>query len=303
MKGAGAGGQDAAVRRLYERGRAAYPGLDLDESAFAAHLEKACWSSQGGDTAERPSAKDLGESFAEDLFLAAACAARIESAARIFRDRFAVQIRRALMRVSSSAAFRDDVEQQVYEQLFVGGPLAGPQIERYAGRSPLGGWLMVVAQRAGLMVLRAEGVRARARDAAANERLATSLFGAAGRHAEGEAIKDQAEPLVKQALTRALAELPVRQRTIFHLYVVGGAGVERLARMYAVNASTISRWVAKARAEIIARMRTLLSVELRLTPAEAESLMALVTSRLDLSLADLPAPLPDEDAEEGRRRP
>jgi RNA polymerase sigma-70 factor, ECF subfamily len=266
----------AQVDLWYERGRAAYPDLLLDQETFAAHVARAWRASDGADPV-----------FVEDLFLAAACATHIESAARVFRDRYGRTIRRGLAGSTPTSADRDDLEQRIYEQLLVGSPSAPPQIQSYAGQAPLAAWLSVVAQRAGLMALRADGSRARARDAAAREKLAGAVCGIGG---ESAMIKKQARPLVKEALARAWAELPARDRIVFHLHVVGGAGLERLGKMYGVSPSTICRWVARARREILGKTRECLSDELRLTPAESDSLMALVASQLDVSAGDLPPP-------------
>ena len=273
--------ESSLLEAWYARGRAAYPELDLDRTAFAAQLSR---------SEPAPDASADVDTSIEDIYLVAACVARIDRAARIFRDRFGPKIRRALERLSLSAAAREDLEQHLYERLLVGTATAEPQIKTFAGRAPLAAWLVVVAQRAGLASLRAERAHARARDGAASQRMAQSIFGPAAEYAEGGVIKEQVRPLVKQALARALAELPARQRTVLHLQVVGGAGVERLARMYGVSPSTISRWVARARAAILQRTRDLLSTELRLTPAETDSLMTLVASQLEVSVADLEVP-------------
>lgn len=272
----GNGGVDGArVGMLFETARSAHPELLLDLETFAAHV------------ARTRDAID-GPFFAEDLYLAAACAARVDAAARLFRDRFGPIIRRVVAGLIPASAFRDDIEQQIYEHLLVGGRTTGePQIQTYGGQAPLGAWLAVVAQRAVLMALRADSTRARARDGVARERLTEAVFDCAG---ESAVIRDEARPLVKEALARAWAELPSRDRTVFHLHVVGGAGVERLGKMYRVSPSTISRWIARARAALLSKTGEVLSAELRLTPAESDSLMALVISQLDISAGDLPLP-------------
>lgn len=265
---------------LFESGRAAHPELPLDREAFAAHLAR---------TRHARHAIDV-PFFVEDLYLAAACVARVEPAARLFRDRFGPIIRRVLTGLAPAPAFREDIEQQIYEQLLVGGgPRGEPQIQSYAGQAPLGAWLSVVAQRAVIMALRADGSRARARDRAAREKLTEAVYDCAG---ESAVIRGEARPLVKQALARAWTELPTRDRTVFHLHVVGGAGIERLSKMYRVSPSTISRWIARARASLLSKTQELLSAELRLTSAESDSLIALVASKLDISAGDLPLPTP-----------
>jgi RNA polymerase sigma-70 factor (ECF subfamily) len=260
----------------FERGRAAYPHLAVDAAAFAAHLARSAALSAG--------ASGPADLFVEDLYLACACCERMAGAAETFQQRFGRAIRTALAALSGSPGFREEVEQQVYEDLLVGGARDRPRIGRYAGHGPLARWVAVVAQRAALMTLRSDASMARARDAAALERVESSMQG------ETAFLKSEYGPVVNQAIAQALAELPARDRVVLHLNVVGGAGVTRLGKMYGVSASTISRWLARARDEILQKTHGLLCARLRLRPDEIDSLMALVASQLDISVTDLLAP-------------
>jgi RNA polymerase sigma-70 factor, ECF subfamily len=58
-----------------------------------------------------------------------------------------------------------------------------------------------------------------------------------------------------------------------------------LAATLGVGRATVTRWIASARQEILASARRKLGEELSLRPAELESLMGLMRSRLDLSLS------------------
>jgi RNA polymerase sigma-70 factor (ECF subfamily) len=272
-----AGSFSSQARALFQRGRAAYPALALAPAAFEAHL--AACRIPGPDPVV-----DLADLFAEDLYLAAACAERIAGAAEAFQARCGTAIRAAVGALSRSPPFCDEIEQQVYEDLLLGRADAGPRIRGYSGHGPLVRWATVVAQRAALMMLRSEASQARARDAAALERVERSL------HGEAIFLKGRYGPVVNEALTRALAELPARDRLVLHLYVVGGAGVTRIGKMYGVSPSTVSRWLARTRAEILQKTQGLLGARLSLGTAEIDSLMALVASQLDISVSDLLAP-------------
>jgi RNA polymerase sigma-70 factor (ECF subfamily) len=264
------------LRAWHRLGRSAYPDVRVDEATFIAHLSRSARTPAGGKSAAI-------ELFVEDLFLACACANGDARGIQIFRKCYGKTVRAALAGLSPTPDDSDDLEQQVYEQLLLGGTTGTPQIERYGGQAPLAHWLTVVVRRVALMNLRAEGAQARARDAAARERIAQSIEA----HAEVAYLKEEYRPLVKQALIQALAELPARDRVVLHLHVVGGAGVARIGKIYGVSISTVSRWLAKARVEILKKTQQLVSVSLRLTPAESESLMALVASQLDVSVGEL----------------
>jgi len=269
----------AQLRAWYDLGRSAHPDLSVDEATFVAQLTRSSRTSAGPE----PQSAEL---FAEDLFLACACSTGSKRGIQLFRERFGKTIHSALAGLPGAPWGPDDVEQQIYEQLLLGGTNGPPQIGRYGGHAPLTHWLTVVAQRAALMTLRAEGARARARDAAAREAIAQSIQGTA----EVTFLKKEYRPIVKQALIDALAALPPRDRIVLHLHVVGGAGVQRIGKMYGVSISTVSRWLAKARGRILEKTQQLLSASLRLTPAESDSLIALLASQLDVSVGDLLAP-------------
>jgi RNA polymerase sigma-70 factor (ECF subfamily) len=69
--------------------------------------------------------------------------------------------------------------------------------------------------------------------------------------------------------------------------VVEGLALERIGAMYRTHKSTVSRWVAKAREDVLAEARQRLAERLRLSPDELHSLMRAVRSHLDLSLPSL----------------
>jgi len=93
-------------------------------------------------------------------------------------------------------------------------------------------------------------------------------------------------------IREALRVLDDRERMIFRLYVVDGLSVERIAKVYGVSQSTVSRWVAKARDGVTAEARRLLRERLLLSEAEFESVAGLMISQLDLSVSRILAAAP-----------
>jgi len=63
--------------------------------------------------------------------------------------------------------------------------------------------------------------------------------------------------------------------------------LDRLGVMFGVDGSTVSRWLAKARAAILAATQAELSRNLDVSPADFDSLARLVVSQLDVSIAAL----------------
>ena len=83
----------------------------------------------------------------------------------------------------------------------------------------------------------------------------------------------------------ALAKAPESDRAILRLHVVNNVSVEKIGKMLGVSQSTASRWLAKARAEVLANVKSILKERSRISSAEIESLARLLASRLDLSIS------------------
>lgn len=264
---------------LHQRGRAAYPDLGIDEGTFAAYLHRDIGPGPGSTPESIP--PDL---WAEDLYLACACVQGIPGAAEKFLLTYGNAIRAALAVLSMSSGLRDELEQQIHEELLLGRGDSAPKIGRYLGHGPLARWVSVVAQRTALMKLRANASEARARDAVAFELSQGAVDG------ELVALKKRCRPVVDQAIREAVSNLSDRDRVVLRLHFVGGAGVKKIGSIYGVSPSTVSRWVAQIRNGIRRDVHHLLGHRLQVPSDEIESLIALVVSQLDISLGDARRP-------------
>jgi RNA polymerase sigma-70 factor (ECF subfamily) len=257
---------EEALQALWVRGRAGHPELDVGDTTFAAHLA-AC-----GAAIERGT-------HAEDLYLVCAglegAAAAIAKLRRIHRPVLASYLRR----IDGSPDFVDEVEQQVWHALLIGGDGARPKLLSYSGQGQLAGWIGIAAQRLALMIRRHESAQERAHEGAAAEaRLITD-------DPELRFIKATLREKFRQAITRAIGVLEDRERMIYRLYLIDGLSVEGIAKIYGVSHSTVSRWLAKAREAVIAEARRVLRDDMHLSPEEFDSVAGLVVSRLDLSVS------------------
>jgi RNA polymerase sigma-70 factor, ECF subfamily len=79
----------------------------------------------------------------------------------------------------------------------------------------------------------------------------------------------------------------VRDRTLLRLRLVEGVEVERIATMYRVHRTTVTRWLADTRTALFDETRRILTAELGATGAELDSLAGLVRSQLHVSLVRL----------------
>ena len=98
-------------------------------------------------------------------------------------------------------------------------------------------------------------------------------------------VKDSLRESFQRAITNAMSILDDRQRLVYSLHVVDGLTADRIAQMYGVVRSTVTRWLASSREAIITEAKRILRDELQVSAQEFESLARLLASQLDLSVS------------------
>jgi RNA polymerase sigma-70 factor len=261
-------GGDTIWEDAWETARAAWPGIDLPLVQFAAHARARIDLDGSGP----------GVAHAADLYVAAACLAgrpaALDALERVFLVRIAAQIRR----IDASPAFADEVRQQLREHLLVGRRDQHPRLADYAGRGPLGAWLRVAAVRLALNLV---AMQRPDREQPLDQRL---LDVSDPRDPEHELLHARHGPMLRQAVRTALAALTSQQRNLLRLNLGVGLATAKIAAMYRVDQSTVVRWLQAARAAVRDATYERLRAELGTSTREAQSLTALLLSRLDLSL-------------------
>lgn len=257
----------AAVR---ERAAAAYPGVTLGAVAFARTLGAHC---------EGPDALVALEALhAEDLFLTSAClcgeGTALETLERLVRG----TVPAAVARLRLEASTVREVEQLVRQRLLVAPTQGPPKLAEYGGRGALKQWLRAVALRVALNHLDAQ------RPEASLDADGAPAVAAAGPDPELALLKQHAREEFKAALQETLSGLPPHERSLLRLYFLEGLTVEQIGRMEGTHKSTISRWLARTRATVLAEVQRRLGERLRLEPGEYDSLLGLLRSQLSLSL-------------------
>jgi RNA polymerase sigma-70 factor (ECF subfamily) len=261
---------DAALVRLWDTARAAWPGLVVDAPRFVRHLAERV--PPGADLV-----KTVAEVHAADLYLACACTHEVVGALRRFDEHHAESVSRALRRVDPSAAFADDVRQQVRQKLFMSEDGAAPRIAAYSGRGPLASWLGVIAHRAALNLVRSQNAHARASEGA--ETLLASG------NPELDVLRQRGQTELREAFQAAIAELSAHERMILLLCFVKGLSHEKIALFYNVHQTTITRQVGAARRALQEKIATYYRERLKLSASELDAVTHLMGSQLDLSLA------------------
>ncbi len=253
----------ALVAEILARGRAAWPEVALEPAAVEGHL------------AGLPSPPLA--TYAADLYLACACRHGGAAAIARFEASFVSVVPDQIRHLGAGADFHDEVQQRVRVRLLIGEPGTPPRIAGYAGLGPLAGWVRAAAVRVALD-LRRDRQSQRSTGASADWLVAD--------HDPALAfLKAQHREVFAAALREAMAGLSERDRTVLRLHVCAGLSAVRIGVVLDVNHATVSRWLQAARTAIFTDTRRRLTERLRLAPGEFESLVRLVESQLDVSMA------------------
>jgi RNA polymerase sigma-70 factor, ECF subfamily len=266
---------EPALETLVERGRAAHPELTLAPERFAGHLGR-CRAVVG----------DPSAAHAEDLYLACAAIDGDEIAIKKLQRKSRPALAKYLRSIDAATAFLAEVEQQVWEALLVGRDGGDAKLGGYSGKGPLTGFVGIAAQRVALTGLRRQSIEARA------EAEAAAVAVPALSDPELAFVKGKYGQDFHAAIRDALAILAPRERLIYRMHLVDGLAVDRIAAAYSVSQSTVSRWMAKARAAVMSEVRRLLRERLKLSDSNLESILGLMLSQLDISASQVLATMP-----------
>jgi RNA polymerase sigma-70 factor len=190
----------------------------------------------------------------EDLALACACSAGIESAWEFFMAEFRSELRsgaRAILRASGSqdAARAEELADSLYAELYgvrsAGGEHRKSLFEYFHGRSKLSTWLRAVLAQRHVDLLRTGGKTVS---------LDTGPQGEAAREpaqrTDGPAGDPNREMYLRRvdgALSAALAALTSRERMILACYYVDQLTQAQIGRMLREHESTVSRQIDRIR--------------------------------------------------------
>jgi RNA polymerase sigma-70 factor (ECF subfamily) len=251
--------------RLFERGRARWPELPL---AYESFLELA------GPHLEELAGVEEERVCAEDLFLVAACLARLPGAVDRFDAFVWPQLERHLRRMEPQDALLEEMRQALLVRLFVPESAdAPPRIARYSGRGPLIVWLRMAAARLALNLQRDERRRNGVPELEGMGRLESSDI-------ELSFIRGLYEADFVAALREAMAELDGEQRLLLQLRYRDRLTSTQIGALVKLNRVTAHRRVVAARDALSVKVREKLRARLTLSQSGLEHLMGLLSSRL-----------------------
>jgi RNA polymerase sigma-70 factor, ECF subfamily len=261
----------AALEKAVAAAKAAWPALELDDRVFAVHLAVRAggWLTPG---------RALAQMRLGDLYLACACLERVPGAAAALDRATRPVISQYLARLEADTETEAEAIQTLFARLFAPVSHRSSALIGYQGRSTLGKWLGVGAQRIVLNARRAEDARRRLVARLAREPVPSCL------EPEESLFRQQHENVLANTLREALATLPARDRAMVNMYLVDRVSTVQIARTYHVDHSTVSRRLARSYAAVRSRVKKRLHARLHLCADEVESLVQGLKVDLDLDL-------------------
>ncbi|MEM6993241.1 MAG: sigma-70 family RNA polymerase sigma factor [Myxococcota bacterium] len=256
---------EEATRDLLQRGRAAWPNVELGAHA--------------GGFADFVRARLDGDvELHEDLFVAYACSVGIDAASRRFEAAYRplLELTHATWRGPSPDLH--DFMQSVYERTLVGSP---PRIASYRGRGPLRAWVKMVAVRR--LADLAQRSRRNAADPSSDALVAALL---PGLDLARELTKQRHAPEVEAALRSAFEHLDPSQRILLRQRFLHGLSLAELAGLMGVHRVTVSKRLARVRAQVLEALESNLAGTLA-KPDDARTIARMCLSQLDVSLETL----------------
>jgi len=210
-----------------------------------------------------------------ELYLVCGCLRGQRDALQEFERTYRSQLEAAARR--GGATQPEEIVQHLRVRLMVG---PEPRLRKYAGTGSLKRWLKIACTRLALDTGRSD----RSREGRGEEhgRLATQL---ADHDPELKLLKVKYRETFKQAFAEAMRGLTPRARNMLRLHLVNQLTIDEIAPMYKVHRATAARWLARARAEVQERSRARLGELLHTDERDVDSIMHLIASRLDVSIA------------------
>lgn len=260
----------AALDRACRRGASAWPSLEVPDEDIGAAI--------GAAIVDEPDlATAIDDLHAEDLWLASACALGQRAAIEALDEKL-VTLRPTLARIGAGRDTIDDLMQQVRTRLLADAEDRPARIRSYRGRGDLRSWLKVVLVRDGMRAVKRE----RQAPLPSDE---LDVLMDPGADPELQAMRGTYAQSFRAAFGEALGELSARDRNVLRYHLVDGLSIDELGAIYRVHRATAARWLVKIRETLYEVTRRKLLESLALSPSELDSVIRMIRSRLDASIA------------------
>jgi RNA polymerase sigma-70 factor (ECF subfamily) len=268
---------EATLSRIASTAHAAWPDVEMDDAVFIAHLARHL-------ARQADPARSLAATRAADLYLACACASGDAAALRAFERTHLSQVPLFVAHLGLSPVMVDELVQGLRTKLLVRGEDALPKIADYTGCGALGGWVRVAAVRTALNLRRDDDPPQPSTDE--HKAVAAEI------DPELDFLKVRYRAEFRAAFYETLRNLGIDERNVLRFHYMDGLTIDEIGAAYGVHRATVARWLARAREDVLEKTRRALSERLKVDTQEAASVIALIQSRLEVSLARLLAETP-----------
>jgi len=262
---------EADLRAAFERGRRAWPGLNLDQDLYARRLSTEI---AAADLARR----------AEDIYLALACVWGNPCAHRLFDDCFLSQVPAFVRPFHLAPHLVDEVRQRVRIKQLLG---AQPGLSQYRGRGPLAAWVRTIAVRVACDVATHSAKVARDTPGAPLD-----AWGPCDDGPETRTIRNLYRPTLSRALEDSLACLDARDKKLLCLNVIDHRNVDDIGRDFGVHRATAARWLTAIRRRVFDGLQARAALHWGISTSELRELVVMMGDELDVSLTPLTSSTP-----------
>jgi RNA polymerase sigma-70 factor (ECF subfamily) len=215
----------------------------------------------------------------DDVALALAGVLGVKDAVAEIERAIVEPLPRTLSRLRPTPELVDDLRQELREKLLVGTETARAKLLEYEGRGPLGAWARVIALRAAY-----DRARASARDPHTSDEDALEGLVDAADPPDLAELRARYAAELREAFRAAAKRLDAEERAVLRSHAIDALTIDQIGALYQVHRATAARWVQQAKASLLATLRDELARRLGEGHEACDSVVALVRSRIDLSL-------------------
>lgn len=215
--------------------------------------------------------------LSEDVCLAIAALDGEPEAARACEAIAAREVEFAATKLRATSAQADETRSELRRLWFTGDGDRPPALSTFTGRGDLRAYARVIA---------AHSLARRIQRDRREQPLEPDLLDVLESTLDPEValLRETYREAVERAFSAALTELETRQRAVLRFHLLDGWTIDDVGARYGVHRATAARWLADARARLGQGIRARLSRELALGESQIDSIVALVTSRIEVSL-------------------
>jgi RNA polymerase sigma-70 factor, ECF subfamily len=261
-----------ALDKALALARTAWPQVTVEYEIFASYVADRVAPGMSLDDG-------LAKLHVQDLYLACACALGDRRALAELEQTYLRSLDGPLRAIGASPDMVEDVTQTLFGYLITPGAGGAPRIAEYSGHGALRSWLRLIAVRdAGHRIRRSRRDEPHGDDA---------LLDALATDSDPELahLKDRYAAELKAAFSEAMGALSARDRVLLRMQLLDHLTIDQIARLHGVHRVTAARWFAAIRQSLLTVIRQIMRERFGVETTDLHSILRLVRSRLQLSLA------------------